>query len=419
MSDDRIIEGAPTLGDVQRAAGRLAGAIVRTPLIHAVRLSQLFGVELHVKCENMQATGSFKERGALNKLLALDADERHRGVVTVSAGNHAQAVALHASRLGIPATVVMPVTTPFVKVGNTEALGARVVQSGETLADAREEALAVARQQGLVLVHPYDDAEVIAGQGTVALEMLAAQPDLDCLLVPVGGGGLISGIAIAARALKPEIEILGVEAAAYPSLHAALKGEEATCGGLTLADGIAVKTLGKLTLPIVRALVDELLLADDEAIEAAVYALAVRQKSIAEGAGAAGLAALMRAPERFRGRRVGLVLSGGNIDPRILASILIRGLERDDKIVSLRLTVDDQPGTLGRIASLLGEAGANILSISHRRILLNVPARGSSLDMMIETRDARHSAAAIERLRAAGYAVQRLGGPSAADFMTD
>jgi threonine dehydratase len=419
MGGSEAVEGMPTLGDVQRAAERIAGAVVRTPLVHAARLSQQLGIELHIKLESMQATGSFKERGALSKLLTLGEEARRRGVVTVSAGNHAQAVALHAARLGIPATVVMPVTTPFVKVGNTEALGATVVQSGETLADARLEALAIAEREGLALVHPYDDPQVIAGQGTIALEMLAAMPDLDCLLVPVGGGGLISGIAIAARAIKPGIEIVGVEAASYPSLHAALKGEEARCGGLTLADGIAVKTLGTLTLPLVRALVDELLLADDEAIEAAVYTLAVRQKTIAEGAGAAGLAALLRAPERFRGRKVGLVLSGGNIDPRILASILIRGLERDDKIVSLRLTVDDQPGTLGRIASLLGEAGANILSISHRRILLNVPARGSSLDLLIETRDAPHSAAVIERLRAAGYDVKRLGGPSAADFMTD
>jgi len=408
-----------TPGDIEDASERITDFVLRTPLVKSTRLSNITGADIQLKYENMQATGSFKERGALNKLLSLTEDEHPEGVIAMSAGNHAQAVAHHAARLGIPATIVMPETTPFVKVGNTEALGANVLLAGETLAEAREMACELSGRDGLDMIHPYDDPLVIAGQGTIGLEILADQPDIDCLVVPVGGGGLISGIAIATKAVKPDVEIIGVEVASYPSLYAALCKKEMPCGGMTLADGIAVKTIGEHTLPIVRSMVDDLILVSEEQIEQAVFALASRQKTVVEGAGAAGLAAIMDNRDRFKDRKVGIVLSGGNIDPRILAAILVRGLERDGRIVSLRLTIFDQPGTLGRIASLLGDAGANILSISHRRILLDVPPRGSSLDMMIETKDARHSDTVIQKLKQAGYDVVQLKGTAAADFMTN
>ncbi len=408
-----------TLEDIEEAAERIAGDVLHPPLVASQRLSAITGADIQFKYENMQATGSFKDRGALNKLLSLTGDERSGGVIAMSAGNHAQSVAHHAARLGIPATIVMPETTPFVKVGETEALGATILLAGDTLAEARNKAIEMSKRGGLTMIHPYDDPLVIAGQGTVGLEMMTDRPDLDCLVVPVGGGGLISGIAIAAKALKPEIEIIGVEAATYPSLYAAISDKEMHSGGMTLADGIAVKTIGEHTLPIVRSMVDDVVLVSEEQIEQAVFTLASRQKTVVEGAGAVGYAAIMEDSERFRGRKVGIVLSGGNIDPRILASILVRGLERDGKIISLRFTIFDQPGTLGRISSVLGEAGANILSISHRRILLNVPPRGSSLDVMIETKDAQHSEMVIQKLQQAGYDVLQLKETAEADFMTN
>jgi threonine dehydratase len=407
-----------SLDDIERAARTIAGKVLRTPLMPAPRLSELTGAQVLVKHENMHPTGSFKERGALNRLSALSADERRRGVIAMSAGNHAQAVAYHAARLGIPATIVMPVTTPLVKVENTRSHGARVVLEGETLADSGEHALAVAGRESLVLVHPYDDAAVMAGQGTVALEMLAEAPELEVLVVPIGGGGLISGIAVAAKAKKPDIEVIGVEAALYPSFVNAIRGEDAPIGGPTLAEGIAVKTVGRLTLPIVRALVSDILLVDEVHIERAVAAYATLQRTMAEGAGAAGLAAMLSRPELFKGRRVGLVLCGGNIDARLLASVMVRELEREDRIACFRITTSDRPGLLGGVASRLGELGANILEVSHGRLFLDVPAKGVTIDVTIETRDAAHTLEVFEALKRDGLAPRRLnaGGLSEAAY---
>jgi threonine dehydratase len=409
---------AISLADIETAARTIAGKVLRTPLLPAPRLSELTGAQVLVKHENMHPTGSFKERGALNRLSALSEDERRRGVIAMSAGNHAQAVAYHAARLGIPATIVMPVTTPLVKVENTRSHGARVVLEGETLADSGEHALAVAARESLVLVHPYDDAAVMAGQGTVALEMLAEAPDLEVLVVPIGGGGLISGIAVAAKAVKADIEVIGVEAALYPSFVNAIRGEDAPIGGPTLAEGIAVKTVGRLTLPIVRALVSDVLLVDEVHIERAVAAYATLQRTMAEGAGAAGLAAMLSRPELFQGRRVGLVLCGGNIDARLLASVMVRELEREDRIACFRMTTSDRPGLLGGVASRLGELGANILEVSHGRLFLDVPAKGVTIDVTIETRDAAHTLEVFEALKRDGLAPRRLnaGGLSEAAY---
>jgi threonine dehydratase len=359
-------------------------------MLPAPKLSALTAAEVYVKYENLQVTNSFKDRGALNKLASLSASERGRGVIAMSAGNHAQAIAYHAARLGIPATIVMPVTTPFVKVEATQAHGAEVVLEGETVADAQLRAETIARERGLTFVHPYDDPLVIAGQGTIALEMLEDAPDLDALVVPIGGGGLIAGTAIAARARKPAIEIVGAEAALYPSFWNALHGENRALGGATLAEGIAVKNVGVLALPIVRQLVSEIILVDEAHLERAVNAYLTLQKTMAEGAGAAGLAAMLVEPEKFRGRKIGLILCGGNIDARILASVMVRELERESRIVSFRLTIPDQPGVLGQIATRLGQLGANILGVEHRRLFLDVPAKGAKLDVTVETRDRAH-----------------------------
>ena len=406
--DERHEQFALSYRDIFEATKIISGRVLRTPTLPAPKLSQLTGAQVFVKYENLQVTGSFKDRGALVKLLSLSEAERRRGVIAMSAGNHAQAVAFHTRRLGIPALIVMPEHTPFVKIANTEAFGAEVVLAGETLAEARVKALALGAERGLIFVHPYDDPHVIAGQGTLGAELLEDQPDLDCVILPIGGGGMIAGCAIAMKKMKPDIEIFGVEAALYPSMKAALDGVPAVCGGQTLAEGIAVKAAGALTLPIVAALVSDIILVSEQQIECAVSAFLSLQKTMAEGAGAAGLAALMAEPERFRGRKVGLVLSGGNIDVRMLASILTRGLEREDKIVSLRLVADDQPGLLGRIATCLGDAGANILEVSHRRMFLDVPAKGITLDVMIETKDAHHAAEVIAKLQAKGFSVLRL-----------
>ena len=392
-----------TIADVEAARHTLAGAVLRTPMLPAPKLSALTGAEVHVKYENLQVTNSFKERGAFNKLASLDAAARARGVIAMSAGNHAQAVAYHAARLEIPATIVMPVTTPFVKVEATEAQGAEVVLHGETVADAQLRAEEIARERGLTFVHPYDDPLVIAGQGTIALEMLEDAPDLDLLVVPVGGGGLIAGNALAARARRPQIEIVGAEAALYPSFWNALTGDALPLGGATLAEGIAVTNVGALTLPIVRELVSEIVLVDEAHLERAVNAYLTLQKTMAEGAGAAGLAAMLVRPEKFRGRKVGLILCGGNIDPRILASIMVRELEREDRIVSFRLTIPDRPGVLGQIATRLGQLGANILEVEHRRLFLDVPAKGAKLDVTVEARDQTHGEEIFQALEAEGY----------------
>jgi len=395
----------PTIGlaEIEAARRVIAGHVLRTPMLPAPRLSALTGAEVFVKYENLQVTNSFKERGARAKLASLTKPERERGVVAMSAGNHAQAVAYHAALLGIAATIVMPVNTPFVKVAATKAHGACVLLDGETVSEAQHRAEAEARAQGLTWVHPYDDPHVIAGQGTIALEMLEEAPTLDTLVIPIGGGGLISGIAIAAKALKPGIEIVGVESALYPSMWNAIHEGNRPLGGATLAEGIAVKNVGTLTLPIIRALVSDILLVGEEHIERAVNAYLTLQKAMAEGAGASGLAAMLAEPKRFKGKRVGLVLCGGNIDPRILASIMIRELEREHRIVSFRLTIPDQPGLLGQIATTLGKLGANILEVEHRRMYLDVPAKGARLDVTVETRDAAHADEILAALKAEGF----------------
>jgi threonine dehydratase len=392
-----------TLTDIERARRVLSGQVLRTPMLPAPKLSALTGAEVFVKYENLQVTNSFKERGALVRLTALSADERQRGIIAMSAGNHAQAVAYHAARLDIPATIVMPVTTPLVKVAATRSHGAEVVLEGETIADSQVACEKLMRERQLTLVHPYDDPLIVAGQGTIALEMLEDVNDLDCMVIPIGGGGLIAGNAIAARAMRPQIEVVGAEAALYPSVWNAVSGERRPIGGATLAEGIAVKNVGKLTLPIIREFVSEIVLTDEAHLERAVNAYLTLQKTMAEGAGAAGLAAMLAKPDRFRGKRVGLILCGGNIDPRILASIMVRELERESRIVSFRLTIPDRPGVLGVIASRLGELGANILEVNHRRLFLDVPAKGALLDVTFETRDAAHAEEVLSALSADGY----------------
>ncbi|WP_181707093.1 threonine ammonia-lyase [Chthonobacter rhizosphaerae] len=397
----------PRLPDVLDAASVLKSHVMRTPFLPAPRLSVLTGADVKVKYENLQVTAAFKERGALVKLSTLSDAEKARGVIAMSAGNHAQAVAYHATRLGIASTIVMPVTTPHVKVRATETFGATVILEGETVAEAQEAAERLSVEKGFVWVHPFDDHDVIRGQGTIAVEMLEDDPGLEVLVVPIGGGGLISGMAIAAKEMKPDIEIYGVEARLYPSMWAALRGEPAVCGGATLAEGIAVKSAGRLTLPIVRDLVKDIVLVDEEHLERAVNAYATLQKTMAEGAGAAGLAAMLAEPAPFRGRRVGLVLCGGNIDPRILASIMMRELAREQRIVAIRLAIPDRPGTLGDISTLIGDFGGNILEVSHKRTVLDIPAKGATLDITLEARDADHADQICAGLRARGYGVER------------
>lgn len=392
-----------TVDDIRAAAARLAGRIAATPAVAAPRLSEEAGCTLFLKLESQQATGSFKERGALNRLLHLSDADRQAGVIAMSAGNHAQAVARHATGLGIRSTIVMPAFTPFTKVERTEALGARVVLHGETLSDAQSFAAGLARDEGLVFVHPYDDPLIVAGQGTAALEFLAAVPDLDALVVPVGGGGLMAGMAAAARALNPRLTIYGVQCALYPSMKRALAGEPAECGGVTLAEGIAVKAPGALTRAMIAALVDGILLVDEPALEGAVYRLATVQKLVAEGAGAAALAAVLSDRGRFAGKRVGLVVSGGNIDARLLSQVLVRGLVQEGRIVRLRIGLTDIPGALARITRILGDAGANIVEIHHQRLFHDVPVKMAEIDVILETRGHAHAHRLIERLQAADF----------------
>ncbi|MFL5088064.1 MAG: threonine ammonia-lyase [Xanthobacteraceae bacterium] len=420
MSENAVASGEDetlkvTLADIERARRTIAGHVLRTPTLPAPKLSALTGADVFVKYENLQVTNSFKERGARAKLASLTPAERARGVIAMSAGNHAQAVAYHAASLGVAATIVMPVTTPFVKVASTKAHGAEVLLDGETISEAQARAEAEARQRGLIWVHPYDDPHVIAGQGTIALEMLEEVPGLDVMVIPIGGGGLISGIATAAKAITPAIDIVGVESALYPSFWNAIRGEQRPLGGATLAEGIAVKNVGALTLPIVRALVSGIVLVDEVHIERAVNAYLTLQKAMAEGAGAAGLAAMLAEPARFAGKRVGLVLCGGNIDPRILASIMVRELEREDRIVSFRLTIADRPGLLGQIATTLGRLGANILEVDHRRLFLDVPAKGARLDVTVEVRDAAHAEEILATFKAEGFAPVRIATGDAMD----
>ncbi len=397
-----------SFADIAEAHRLMAGEIVRTPTLPAPKLSALTGAEVFVKYDNMQATGAFKERGAFNRMRLLGEEERRRGVIAMSAGNHAQAVAWQARKLGVPATIVMPEGTPHVKAENTRKLGATVILSGATLADCQTLVEARVAEEGLTLVHPYDDDAIIAGQGTVAIEMLEDAPGLDMIVVPIGGGGLVSGMAIAVRRLAPATQVIGAEAALYPSFHNAITGADKPIGGPTLAEGIAVKNVGKRTLPIVRELVQEIVLVEEAAIERAVSCYATLQRTMAEGAGAAGLAAMLTRPELFAGRKVGLILCGGNIDARILASVMLRELEREERVVSFRMTTTDQPGLLGRVATRLGALGANILEVSHQRLLLDVPAKGVSLDVTVETRGAEHTAEVMAALSADGYAPRRV-----------
>ena len=394
-----------TLDDIRAAAQRIAGALEVTPCVHSRTLSKLTGAEVFLKFENLQFTASFKERGALNKLLSLDAAERKRGVIAMSAGNHAQAVAYHAARLGIPATIVMPRGSPNTKVRNTQVHGARVVLEGENLFEAGKHARTLAARDNLVFVHPYEDELIIAGQGTVALEMLEALPDLEVLVVPVGGGGLISGMATAAKALNKDILVYGVESQNYPSMHQRLTGQPVECGGDTIAEGIAVKDVGNIAFSIIGELVSEVLVVKEETIERAVVALIEIEKTVAEGAGGAGLAALLEHPARFAGKRVGLPISGGNIDSRVLASVLMRGLVRDARLVRLRVTMPDISGSLAKVAALIAEGGGNVVEVQHQRVFGTASVKSTEIEFLIETRDREHTDALVALLEKNGVRV--------------
>ena len=391
------------LAAIQAAAGRLQGHIERTPCRYSKTLSKITGAEVWVKFENLQFTAAYKERGALNKLMLLSDAQRAKGVIAASAGNHAQGLAYHGARLGVPVTIVMPKTTPFVKVQHTRDFGATVIIEGETYDDANAHARKLRDEQGLTFVHPFDDYDIMAGQGTIALEMLEDVPDLEILPVPIGGGGLISGVATAAKAVKPDIRIIGCEPAMYPSFTAKMRGITAHCGGQTIAEGVAVKTVGELTYGVARPLIDDVLLLEEPHIEQAVALYCNVEKTIAEGAGAASLAALLAYPERFRGKKCGLILCGGNIDTRLLASVLTRELVRAQRLVSLRIVGDDRPGLLSTVAHVIGSMGANIIEVNHNRLALDVPAKGAEFDITIETRDAQHTQEIIDALRDKGY----------------
>jgi threonine dehydratase len=391
-----------TLEAIRAAASRIQGAVERTPFLRSRTLSRLTGCELYLKFENLQFTASFKERGALNKLLSLTEAERRRGVIAMSAGNHAQAVAYHASRLGIPAVIVMPKGSPNTKIKNTQVHGARVELEGESLAEAGAHARELARRDDLVFVHPYEDALIIAGQGTVGLEMLDAVPELDVLVVPVGGGGLISGIATAARALKPGIRVIGVESRTYPSMHQRLAGQPIRVGGDTIAEGIAVKDVGDIAFGIIRKEVEDVLVVEEETIERAVVALIEIEKTVAEGAGAAALAALLENPQRFAGKKVGMPISGGNIDSRVLASVLMRGLVRDQRLVRLRVTMPDVSGSLAKVAQIIADAGGNIVEVIHQRIFGTSSVKSPEVEFLIETRDRGHTEALARALAEKG-----------------
>jgi threonine dehydratase len=394
-----------TLDDIRAAAQRIAGATERTPFVHSRTLSRLTGAEVFLKFENLQFTASFKERGALNKLLSLSDEERRRGVIAMSAGNHAQAVAYHAARLGIPAVIVMPEGSPNTKIKNTRVHGAEVVLAGKSLAESASHARERAAGDHLVFVHPYEDPLIIAGQGTVALEMLHAVPDLDILVVPVGGGGLISGMASAAKGLNAKIRVFGAESRTYPSMHQRLKGLPIEVGGDTIAEGIAVKDVGDIAFGIIQKLVEEVLVVEEETIERAVVALIEIEKTVAEGAGAAALAALIEHPARFKGKRVGVPVSGGNIDSRVLASVLMRGLVRDARLVRLRVTMPDISGSLAKVATLIAQGGGNIVEVQHQRIFGTASVRSPEVEFLVETRDREHTDALVRSLTEKGIRV--------------
>jgi threonine dehydratase len=397
-----------SIADVHAAAERIAGAVVRTPTMHSGTLSEVTGAKVFLKFENLQFTAAFKERGALNKLLLLDEASRKLGVIAASAGNHAQGVAYHAARLGVPATIVMPVPTPSIKVNQTESHGATIVLHGETFDEAYGHALVLSRNRGLTFIHPFDDPEVIAGQGTLALEMLADAPEIEILAVPVGGGGLLSGVGIAARGVRSDIELVGVQAELYPSMYSRLSGHNLPSSGDTIAEGIAVKEPGRMTALILERIVDEMLLVPEAQIETAVSLFLQIEKTVVEGAGAAGLAALLTHPDRFKGRTVGLVLTGGNIDTRLLANVLLRDLARSGRLARLRIQLQDRPGALFHVARLFDKHQVNIVEVSHQRIFTALPAKGLYADIECEARGPEQLQHLIDDLTAEGYPVKRV-----------
>jgi threonine dehydratase len=406
---------AVTLSDIKAAAAAIDGAVVRTPTRHSRTLSDIAGCDVWLKFENRQFTASFKERGALNFLLSLDAEQRKRGVAAMSAGNHAQGVAYHAGRLGIPAVIVMPLSTPFNKVKHTRDFGAEVILEGQDLAQANAVSRAIAAERNLTFIHPYDDTKVIAGQGTIALEMLADVPELDTLVVPVGGGGLISGVATAAKAIKPDIRIFGAQTELYPVMAQALHGHPLsqtpaaqtiapqTIAPQTIAEGIAVKQPGALTTAITRALVTDILLVSEAQIEHALAMILEIEKTVIEGAAAAGFAAVLANRDLFKGAKVGIIMSGGNIDMRLLSNVILRELTREGRIMTLEIAIADRPGSLALVASLVGEAGGNILEVSHNRMMMDTSAKSATLGLVIEARDAEHGAEIREKLIAGGF----------------
>ena len=394
-----------TIEDVRAAAARISDAVVRTPTLHSKTLSKITGADVWLKFENLQFTAAYKERGALNALLLMEERARARGVIAASAGNHAQGLSYHGTRLGVPVTIVMPRTTPAVKIMQTESVGGKVVLEGETFDEAYAHARKLETELGLTFVHPFDHPHVAAGQGTVALEMLEDAPDIDCLVTPIGGGGLISGMSTVARALRPEMDVVGVQAALFPSMYARIRGEDCVCGGDTLAEGIAVKAPGEFTARVIAERVDEILLVQESALEKAVSLLLQIEKTVVEGAGAAGLAAVLAHPERFRGRKIGLVLCGGNIDPRLLANVLLRDLARSGRLARLRITLQDRPGALFKVMREFNEHQVNIIEIYHQRIFTTLPAKGLITDIECEARDADQLEALVAALRAKGYTV--------------
>lgn len=394
-----------TVDDILAARVRISGAVVHTPTLISQTLSDMLGCKVYLKFENLQFTAAYKERGALNRLLQLDTASKEKGVIAASAGNHAQGLAYHGRRLGVPVTIVMPVTTPTVKVTQTQGHGATVVLHGEKFDDASTYARQLAKENGLTFVHPFDEPDIMAGQGTVALEMLEDAPEIDTLVIPIGGGGLFSGMATAAKAMKPDIRIYGVQAELYPSMYSHIKQAGLACDGDTLAEGIAVKEPGELTRRFVERLADDVLLVDERHLEEALSLLLQIEKTVVEGAGAAGLAALLMHKEMFAGRNVGLVLTGGNIDTRLLANVLLRDLARSGRLARLRVILQDRPGALFHVARIFDQEAVNILELSHQRIFTNLPAKGLSLDVECETRDGEHLDRLITALRAAGYEV--------------
>ncbi len=398
-----------TVDDIRAAAERLRGEIVDTPCMPSRTLSALTGCEVFLKFENLQFTASFKERGALNRMAQLDAAERAAGVLAVSAGNHAQGVAYHAQRMGIPATIVMPRFAPAVKVERTRGFGAVVVLEGDTFDDARAFGVRLAQDRGLTLVHPYDDLAVMAGQGTIGLEMLAQQPSIDTLVVAIGGGGLISGVAMAAQAVRPGIEVIGVQTERFPAAWNARHGAQRESAQATIADGIAVKSLGALTLPLVRDRVDDVLLVSEDDIEQAILMLLEIEKTVVEGAGAVGLAALMKHGERFKGRKVGLILCGGNIEPLVLAEIIERGMVKSGRLARLRFDVRDVPGALADVATLLGKLGANIDEVQHQRAFTTLSVERAQIEVVVQTRGVAHIEQILAAMRAEGHRAERIG----------